>query len=164
MQDSRPEPVYLYSQTPKINRYACTKSSRRVSLGPIRESLPNQSTSGSARPRNLRIRLQGKARAKQKEIGNYRFCRFFPIFAVSFYHVSPTRYFDRRARETGCGFLSPVVRIPRPDLGGQFRPILAHIIVHVQFAVKAGFHLVTGHRFRVQFDARCVNFFANVPM
>lgn len=27
-----------------------------------------------------------------------------------FTHVSPTRYFDRRARETGCGFLSPVVR------------------------------------------------------
>ena len=31
----------------------------------------------------------------------------------------------------GAVFLSPVVRIPRPDLGGQFRPILAHIIVHV---------------------------------
>ena len=85
--------VYLYWLTSKINRYACTKSSRRLSLGPIRESLPNQSTSRSARPRNLRIRLQGKARAKQKEIGNYRFCRFFPIFAVSFYHVSPNTVF-----------------------------------------------------------------------
>ena len=81
-----------------------------------------------------------------------------------FTHVSPTRYFDRRARETGCGFLSPVVRIPRPDLGGQFRPILAHIIVHVQFAVKAGFHLVTGHRFKVQFDASRVQLFPDVPM
>lgn len=131
MQDSRPEPVYLYSQTQKINRYACTKSSRRVSLGPIRESLPNQSTSGSARPRNLRIRLQGKARARQKEIGNYRFCRFFPIFAVSFYHVSPTRYFDRRARETGCGFLSPVVRVPGRHSLGHFRPVSLEIIVQI---------------------------------
>lgn len=81
-----------------------------------------------------------------------------------FTHVSPTRYFDRRARETGCGFLSPVVRIPRPDLGGQFRPILAHIIVHVQFAVKAGFQLVFGHCQRVQFDASRVQLFPDVPM
>ena len=81
-----------------------------------------------------------------------------------FTHVSPTRYFDRRARFAGCGFLLPVVRIPRPDLGGQFRPILAHIIVHVQFAVKAGFHLVFGHRFKVQFDASRVQLFPDVPM
>ena len=27
-----------------------------------------------------------------------------------FTNVSPTRYFDRRARETGCGFLSPVAQ------------------------------------------------------
>ena len=85
MQNSRLEPVYLYSQTPKINSYACTKSSRRVSLGPIRESLPNQSTSGSARPCNLRVRLQGKANTKQKEIGNFDNRRIFPIFVASFY-------------------------------------------------------------------------------
>ena len=133
-------------------------------MGPNRQSLSNQRTGRTPRPCNLRIRLQGKARAKQKEIGNYRFCRFFPIFAVSFYHVSPTRYFDRRARETGCGFLLPVMRIPRPDLGGQFRPILAHIIVHVQFAVIAGFQLVIGHRQRVQFDASRVQLFSDVPM
>ena len=34
---------------------------------------------------------------------------------------------------------STVVRIPRPYLLRQFRPILAHIIVHVQFPVKSGF-------------------------
>lgn len=81
-----------------------------------------------------------------------------------FTHVSPTRYFDRRARETGCGFLSPVVRIPRPDFGGQFRPILAHIIVHVQFAVKAGFQLILRHCQRVQFNASRVQLFPDVPM
>lgn len=65
-----------------------------------------------------------------------------------------------------AGFLQPstVVWIPRPHLGRQFRPILAQIIVLVQSPIKAGFQLVTDHRFRVQFDARCVNFFTDVQM
>ena len=133
-------------------------------MGPNRQSLSNQSTSGSARPCNLRIRLQGKARAKQKEIGNRRIIPEIPYLCRVFYPYRLQRYYDRRARFAGCGFLLPVVRIPRPDLGGQFRPILAHIIVHVQFAVIAGFQLVIGHRQRVQFDARHVNFVTNVTM
>ena len=59
-----------------------------------------------------------------------------PCLFTSYRHP---RYFDRRARFAGCGFLLPVVRIPRPNFIGQFRAILAHIIVHVQFAVKSGF-------------------------
>lgn len=57
-----------------------------------------------------------------------------------------------------AGFLLPstVVRIPRPHPGGHFRPILAHIIVHIQFAVKARFRLVFGHCVKAQFDARHV--------
>lgn len=59
-----------------------------------------------------------------------------PCLFTSYRHP---RYFDRRARFAGCGFLLPVVRIPRPNFGCQFRVILAHIIVQVQFAVKACF-------------------------
>lgn len=84
MQNSAPIRVYLYKITPKFNRYACSKSPRRLSLGPIRESLPNQSPSGSPRPRNLRIRVQGKTRAKQKEIGNRRIIREIPYLCRVF--------------------------------------------------------------------------------
>lgn len=59
-----------------------------------------------------------------------------PCLFTSYRHP---RYFDRRARFAGCGFLLPFVRIPRPNFCGQLRAILTQIIVHVQFAVKACF-------------------------
>ena len=41
---------------------------------------------------------------------------------------------------------------------------MLHIVIHIQFAIIPRFHLVTGHRFKVQFNARCVKFFSDVPM
>lgn len=48
-----------------------------------------------------------------------------------FTNVSPTRYFDRRARFAGCGFLSPVVRVPGRHSLGHFRPVSLEIIVQI---------------------------------
>lgn len=130
-QDSRPNPVYLYRKPLKTYRYACSKSPRRVSLRPIRESLPDKGPSGSPRPRRIRGRVQGKAHAKQKEIRNNRKSRFIPYLCVSFYHRIALSVLDRRARFAGRGFLLPVVWVSRPYLFGQFRTVFAHIIVHV---------------------------------
>ena len=94
--------------------------------------------------------VTGKIQRKAKRNREPPYCPgnslSLPCLFTSYRHP---RYFDRRARFAGCGFLLPVVLIPRPNFGSQFRAILAHIIVHVQFTVKAGFQLVTGHRFRV---------------
>ena len=123
-------------------------------MGPIRQSLSNQRTGRTTGTRRIRGRIQGKANAIQKEIGNYRIITQNSLSLLRLYHRIALRYFDRRARvRPGCGFSFSVVRITRPDLLGQFRPILAHIIVHIQVAIKAGFQLVFGHRQRVQFDA-----------
>ena len=54
----------------KFYRYACTKSSRRVSLGPIRQGLSDQGPSRTPSPRRVRVRVSGETRARQKEIGN----------------------------------------------------------------------------------------------
>lgn len=54
-------------------------------MGPIRQSLSNKGTSGSARPRNLRIGIQGKTQNDQKEIGIAGFPCKIPIFVASFY-------------------------------------------------------------------------------
>ena len=99
-QDSGRNPVYLHTGTPKINRYACYESPRRLSFRPNWKGLPDKSPSGSPSPRNLRIRIQGETRANKKEIGN---TRIFPIFALSFTIVSPTTVFDRPGRIIRAG-------------------------------------------------------------
>lgn len=85
-QDSARKPVYLHTGTPKINRYACYESPRRLSFRPNWKDLPDQSPSGSPSPRNLRIRIQGKARANKKEIGIARKSGKNPHICVVFYH------------------------------------------------------------------------------
>ena len=101
-QDSGRKPVYLHTGTPKINRYACYESPRRLSFRPNWKDLPHQSPSGSPSPRNLRIRIPGKARANKKEIGN---TRFFPIFALSLLlSYRPQRYLTAPAGSFGPGF------------------------------------------------------------
>lgn len=60
--------LYLRLTTQKIYRYASTQDTRRLAMGPVRQSLSNQSPSGSPSPRNLRIRIPGKARNHKKEI------------------------------------------------------------------------------------------------
>jgi len=81
----------------------------------------------------------------------YLCCVFLPTYRLHGILTAPPGF-------VRAGFLLPstVVRIPRPHPGGHFRPILAHIIVHIQFAVKARFRLVFGHCIKAQFDARHV--------
>lgn len=80
----------------------------------------------------------------KKEVWIFAIRRIFPIFVASFYH----RIAHNGILTAPPGFVRavfllspPVVWVPRPDLFGQFRPFLAHIIIHVQFAVKSRFHL-----------------------
>ena len=73
-------------------------------MGPNRQSLSNQRTGRTPRPCNLRVRLQGKANAKQKEIGNRRIIPEIPYLCRVFLPRIAHTVFDRRARETGCGF------------------------------------------------------------
>lgn len=75
----------------------------------------------------------------------------FPIFATSFYHRIAYGILTAPPGFVRAGFLhsSAVERIPCPYQFRQFRPILAHIIVRVKSAAKAGFQYVTGHRFWV---------------
>ena len=87
----RPDRGIFVLNNQKNNRYACNENARWLALGPIRESLPDKGTGRKTGTRDLRVGVQGKAHAIQKEIGNYRFSRFFHIFVVSFYHVSPFR-------------------------------------------------------------------------
>lgn len=75
-------------------------------MGPNRQSLSHKSPGGTTGPRHLRIGIQGKTHAKQKEIGNFANRRIFPIFAVSFYHrIAQQRYFDHPAGIRSGGVL-----------------------------------------------------------
>lgn len=80
----RPDRGIFALITPKINRYACSKSSRWLSLGPIRKDLPDKGTGRKTGPGHLCVRLSGKARAKQKEIGTARIVRENPYLCRVF--------------------------------------------------------------------------------
>lgn len=67
-------------------------------MGPIRQSLSNQRTGRTTGTRRIRGRIQGKANAIQKEIGNYRIITQNSLSLLRLYHRIALRYFDRRAR------------------------------------------------------------------
>lgn len=84
MQFFAPGAVFLSCKHQKFNRYARTKNARWLALGPIRESLPDKGTGRKTGPGHLRVRLPGKARAKQKEIGTARIVRENPYLCRVF--------------------------------------------------------------------------------
>lgn len=69
-------------------------------MGPNRQSLPDKGPSRSPRPRNLCVRIQGKARTIQKEREFPVNPAKFPIFAVSF-----TSYRQHGIMTTPSGFI-----------------------------------------------------------
>lgn len=110
-------------------------------MGPIRQSLSNKGTSGSARPRNLRIGIQGKTQNDQKEIGIAGFPCKIPIFVASFY-LSYRPYGILTAAPGSPGVvLFLIVRVSCPYLGRQTGVMLLYIVVHIQFAIIPRFGL-----------------------
>lgn len=128
----RPEPGIFAYDNPKNQSLCLYKKFPAVIVGANPGKFTQPKHKRKRKAAQFTHPVTGKSPRKAKR---NRELSVSPIFSLSlpclFTTYRPTRYFDRRARFAGCGFLLPVVWIPRPDLGGQFRPILAHIIVHV---------------------------------
>ena len=92
----------------KPYHYARSKSCRRLAVGSVRQGLSDQTTSRSARPRHLCIRIQEKTLYQQKEIGKNGNSVFFPIFAPSLYlRIANNGSLTRQPRSPGAGFICP---------------------------------------------------------
>lgn len=146
----RPEPGIFAYDNPKIQSLCPLEKCPAATNGakPAKSIQPKNRPNAKAAPHTRPGIVKSPRKAKRN-----RELSVLPIFPylcrVFLPRIAQHGILTAAPGKPGAVLLLPVVRIPRPDLGGQFRPILAHIIVHVQFAVKAGFKLVTGHRFRV---------------